>query len=349
MLDRARFDTELKSAHPANFIRYAIYYTPQPGTPLAAFGRSWFGRANDGATLQAFSDTGLAGAATVKPPSASSRYSGLHAVFKAPFCLRDGMGPDALKARLISFASRRKQVETGPLTLARAGRYLVLRPIKPTPALDWLAAQCVAAFDGFAKSPPCTHAQQGVPLNDHQRLLLKSFGDPHVLSEYRFYITLTGPLEAAHLERVSQALWPMLEEICASGVTVDGLSLVGEFWWPRAAPPDPALPARSLKSRRVLVGSENFRVPGEQSFDTWISHRDGTRLGDSTGESMPDYGEILAFLAANPPQLSAERELHASLLELLAQCLRSEQVTTDGEEASPENLEAHHFRWVNFN
>ena len=65
---------------------------------------------------------------------------------------------------------------------------------------------------------------------------------------------------------------------------------------------------------------------------------------------MPDYGEILAFLAANPPQLSAERELHASLLELLAQCLRSEQVSTDAEaDASPENLEAHHFRWVNFN
>jgi len=65
---------------------------------------------------------------------------------------------------------------------------------------------------------------------------------------------------------------------------------------------------------------------------------------------MPDYGEILAFLAANPPQLSAERELHASLLELLAQCLRSERVsTTDEEDVSLENLEAHHFRWVNFN
>ena len=66
---------------------------------------------------------------------------------------------------------------------------------------------------------------------------------------------------------------------------------------------------------------------------------------------MPDYGEILAFLAANPPQLSAERELHASLLELLAQCLRTERVSTITEEddASPENLEAHHFRWVNFN
>lgn len=88
----------------------------------------------------------------------------------------------------------------------------------------------------------------------------------------------------------------------------------------------------------------------EQSFDTWVRHRDVTRLGDSTGELMPDYGEILAFLAANPPQLSAERELHASLLELLAQCLRSERVsTTDEDDVSPENLEAHHFRWVNFN
>ncbi|MFD0986820.1 hypothetical protein [Methyloligella solikamskensis] len=49
---------------------------------------------------------------------------------------------------------------------------------------------------------------------------------------------------------------------------------------------------------------------------------------------MPDYGEILAFLAANPPCLEAERELHASLLELLAQCLRSEQGVCD--EASTE-------------
>ena len=228
MLDRAQLDNELKCARQVNFVRYAIYYTPQPGTPLAAFGRSWFGRANDGATLQAFSDAGLANTAVVKPLSASSRYSGLHAVFKAPFCLREGMGPDALKARLISFASRRKRIETGPLTLARAGRYLVLRPINPMPALDSLAAQCVAAFDGFTEPTTCATAQQGMNLNDHPRLLLKSFGDPHVLSEYRFYITLTGPLDTAHLERISQALWPMLEEICASGVTVDGLSLFGE-------------------------------------------------------------------------------------------------------------------------
>lgn len=39
---------------------------------------------------------------------------------------------------------------------------------------------------------------------------------------------------------------------------------------------------------------------------------------------MPDYGEILLFLADHPPELQSERQLHASLLELLASCLRAE-------------------------
>ena len=47
---------------------------------------------------------------------------------------------------------------------------------------------------------------------------------------------------------------------------------------------------------------------------------------------MPDYGEILAFLAANPPQLATERELHASLLELLAKCLRAEETEEDADD-----------------
>jgi hypothetical protein len=60
---------------------------------------------------------------------------------------------------------------------------------------------------------------------------------------------------------------------------------------------------------------------------------------------MPDYGEILAFLAANPPQVEAERELHASLLELLAKCLRADQVATDGDDT----LDPAEIRWVSVN
>lgn len=209
-----------------SFTRYAIYYTPQPGTALSAFGRSWFGRANDGATLQAFSSSGLSGIAS--PSAVPNRYTGLHALFRAPFALRDDVTLDDLRTRLISFAANRKPVETGPLTLARAGRYLVLRPVAPTPALDWLATQCVSAFGDCAVAPKNDDAEDYRHLSTYQHLLLKSFGHPHVMSEYRFSITLAGPLDAAHLERVSQALWPVLEDICAEGITVDGLSLFGD-------------------------------------------------------------------------------------------------------------------------
>ena len=236
MLNCAHLDNQRKRPAPSqsSYARYAIYYTPQPGTPLAAFGRSWFGRANDGVTLQAFSDAGLAGTSFAKVAVAPGRYTGLHALFRAPFALREGFGPDALKARLITFAARRKPVATGPLTLSRAGRFLVLRPVEATPALEWLAAQCVATFEDFAAPPSEVERNDhaGRQLSDYQRVLLESFGDPDVLSEYRFAIALTGPLDAAHLDRVAQALWPVLEEICAEGVTVDGLSLFGDAGGP---------------------------------------------------------------------------------------------------------------------
>jgi hypothetical protein len=62
---------------------------------------------------------------------------------------------------------------------------------------------------------------------------------------------------------------------------------------------------------------------------------------------MADYGEILEFLAANPPQFAAERELHASLLEMIAKCLRSD--TMAEEEISLSDLQTRHIRWVDFN
>jgi hypothetical protein len=230
MLNCAHREADPKGpeACPSSSARYAIYYTPRPGTALAAFGRSWFGRANDGATLQAFSDAGLPGSGFAKIRAVPGRYTGLHALFRAPFALRDDIGLDGLRLRLITFTSHRKAVETGPLTLARSGRYLVLRPVDQRPALDWLAAQCVSAFEDLAAATNDGNRDEFQHLSNYQRLLLKSFGHPQALSEYRFLITLTGPLETPHLERVSQALWPVLDEICASGVTVDGLSLFGD-------------------------------------------------------------------------------------------------------------------------
>ena len=162
MLNCAHLDDQRKGAVSSRsaYSRYAICYTPQPGTALAAFGRSWFGRANDGVTLQAFSDAGLSGTSFAKLAVAPGRYTGLHAQFRTPFAPRDGIGLDAVKTRLINFAARRKPIDTGPLTLSRSGRSLVLRPVEATPALDWLAAQCVASFEDFAAPPSDTERER---------------------------------------------------------------------------------------------------------------------------------------------------------------------------------------------
>ncbi|GAB4225189.1 MAG: hypothetical protein Kow0032_00420 [Methyloligellaceae bacterium] len=77
---------------------------------------------------------------------------------------------------------------------------------------------------------------------------------------------------------------------------------------------------------------------------------------------MPDYGEILRFLAQNPPQFEAEKKLHASMLELLAQCLRSGEPIGRGDaaqgparddparlrEALDEHIANAHRQWVHF-
>lgn len=67
---------------------------------------------------------------------------------------------------------------------------------------------------------------------------------------------------------------------------------------------------------------------------------------------MPDYGEILQFLAKNPPQVASERHLHASLLELLANCLRSDAPAPDMDATGPihtARLARSNLRWVHFN
>ena len=52
------------------------------------------------------------------------------------------------------------------------------------------------------------------------------------------------------------------------------------------------------------------------------------------GVLVPDYRDLLMFLARHPPELDTERELHASLLEQLAKELRAgrrEPTRTDAE------------------
>ncbi|ODR94681.1 hypothetical protein AUC70_08695 [Methyloceanibacter stevinii] len=213
-------------AVPSAPTHFSVCYTPRPGSALAQFGRSWFGRANDGTTLQAFSASGLGGDAPAGITPTPGRYFGLHAPFFAPAPLRGDAGLDEVRTHLEQFAANRKPIETGPLKLTRMRRSLVLQPAEPRPELDWLALQCFNAFDSYAEMAD-TADDEHPHLSRYQRLLLRSFGQPNVMSEYRFALRLTGPLDERQIELVSVALRPLIADLCADGVCVDGLSLIG--------------------------------------------------------------------------------------------------------------------------
>ncbi len=234
---------------------FSICFTPSPGSALAQFGRSWFGRGNGGATLQAFSMSSAGGVASSCGAPIPGRHLGLHAPFFAPAPLRKGVGLDEVRRHLASFAANRKPIETGPLHLTRTHRTLALKPIEPRPELNWLALQCFNAFDSYAERLEMIEVEQP-HLNPHQRLLLKSFGQPNVMSEYGFSLTLTGRLDDDQTERLSDALRPLVSEICAVGLSVDGLSLicsVGEQTAGRIRAINPARPVRLL-GRYSLAG-----------------------------------------------------------------------------------------------
>lgn len=176
--------------------RYAIYYTPTPDSPLARFGAGVLGydcferadvprRSIDGL------NPSLLALATIEP-----RRYGFHATLVAPFRLAPDTDSDALAAAFSAFTASCAPVMAGPLRVATMGRFVALVPAEPYPAIEALADACVAAFDRFRA--PLTDTDRArrlsAGLTARQTELLEQWGYPYVLDEFRFHMTLAGPI-----------------------------------------------------------------------------------------------------------------------------------------------------------
>jgi len=179
--------------------RYAIYFTPPPDSPLAVFGAGVIGydcfqraevpcRSVDGI------DPSLLALATVEP-----RRYGFHATLVAPFHLADGVDEDELAAAFSTFAASRAPIAVGPLAVTPMARFVVLSPVEPHPAIEAFAAACVTAFDRCRA--PLTEADRARRiaggLSVRQAKLLERWGYPYVFDEFRFHMTLAGPVPEA--------------------------------------------------------------------------------------------------------------------------------------------------------
>lgn len=186
--------------------RLAIYFAPGARSALARFGATWLGRdAERGVDLAPPTVPGMP-ADRLRALTAAPRRYGFHATLKAPFRLAEGYRPGAVLGEVEDFARRRKAItltgldlveigpkETGP---KEAGPFLALVPKLPLPALADLANDCVRHFDDYRAPPESGEIarRRAAGLTPHQDDLLHRWGYPFVFSEFRFHLTLTGPV-----------------------------------------------------------------------------------------------------------------------------------------------------------
>jgi len=216
--------------------RWAVYLAPPRGSVLETLANHWLGRDLQGQPLARPAVPGFS-SARLEEVTRAPRHYGFHATLKPPFALAEGTDEGRLRATAADFAAARVPFRAPPLTVAAIGSFLALVPSADAPALGVLAADCVRAFDHL-RAPPLpeeTAKRRQAALTPRQEAYLERWGYPYVLEEFRFHMTLTGPMpDAEERATLRAALAEMMAPACAEPLTVDAIALYAQAH--RAAP-----------------------------------------------------------------------------------------------------------------
>ncbi|RDC71072.1 DUF1045 domain-containing protein [Rhodovulum sp. 12E13] len=214
------------------YTRFALYYAPPPGA-LATLGAQWLGwdaEAGRGASLPPGQDWPT----LPRPQKALTRQPrayGFHGTLKPPFALAEDRTVTGLHAAVSALAPRLHRLRLDGLRVAEMGDFLALVPEGDTTALDALAATLVEALDGFRAAPTDAEVarRRAAGLTERQETMLARWGYPFVMDEFRFHITLTGPIpDAAERAAVADALRPLFEPLIERPFRIDEICLFGE-------------------------------------------------------------------------------------------------------------------------
>ena len=198
----------MDSGNQRSTARYAIYFAPGASSPLHDFGSRWLGR--DAITGQDMAGYSVAGFSTARARELTEapRHYGFHATLKPPFHLANGAQPDELFVAVRSLASEIAPFSLKALELRWLSTFLALVPSEHSTQLSYLADECVRRFDGF-REPPSEEElakRRSAGLTCNQLGLLERWGYPYVMEEFRFHMSLTGPMrDAQEKDRIFSA------------------------------------------------------------------------------------------------------------------------------------------------
>ena len=178
--------------------RYALYYAPEAQSDLWSFGSSVVGYdAVDGSEIGVPEFAGPL-ASNWRELTSEPRKYGFHATLKAPFHLAQSVDEEALLAALKKFALATQSAAIDGLSVASIGPFIALRPVGDAAELNALASEVVRYFEPFRAplTPADRERRLKSPLTERQTDYLDRFGYPYVHEEFRFHMTLSGPLHS---------------------------------------------------------------------------------------------------------------------------------------------------------
>jgi len=205
------------------YTRFAIYYLPPAGA-LADFGARWLGWDVRTGQTTAQPDVPDLDDITVTP-----RKYGFHGTIKPPFKLEQGRYFEDLKQTVAELAAGCAPANSPAIELTTLGRFLALTPSGDVSGLARVAATFVRGLDMYRA--PASKAElkrrRNAGLSPRQDELLRDWGYPYVLEEFRFHLTLSGRLDSDKIEEWRDVLATQLPDLPAP-FSMSEIALCGE-------------------------------------------------------------------------------------------------------------------------
>jgi hypothetical protein len=188
--------------------RFAIYYAPSRTSLWWAAGCQWLSRdPESGIELSPPVIPGLsARSRDVASLSRSPQRYGWHGTLVAPARCATGVTSREVLSRAYAWARKQRSFEIA-VEPAALGRFVAIRPATADAqtAMRALAAHALYEFAPLRAKPDEAELQRRLEagradLTPRQRELLKEWGYPYVLDEFRFHMTLSDSIEAEDRE-----------------------------------------------------------------------------------------------------------------------------------------------------
>lgn len=211
-----------------NYKRYAIFHAPTSGV-LAQKAARWLGW--DAVTGEAPAHPELRELPrSIRKLTARPRKYGFHGTLRAPFRAAPGLTEKKLRQLTDQMACGLAPVGLDGLVISALGPFLALQPVGDTAPLSALAASVVEATNSWRTPMTEEDLARRNPsrLSDAQLLLLNRWGYPYVMDEFRFHMTLTGPLPGPERGLVRHVLSQYFDGSIPEPYQISDLCLFGE-------------------------------------------------------------------------------------------------------------------------